>query len=125
MIDEGIGLIQDIRGRYDGERRSPFNEAECGHHYARAMASWAAVLALTGFQYHAGTGVMAIRLGDGAAPTFWSTGNAWGTAVLADGAVTVHILGGALQLTSLLVNDDSPRTVPAPGLLSGPQVITM
>jgi hypothetical protein len=125
MIDEGIGLIQDIRGRYDGERRSPFNEAECGHHYARAMASWAAVLALTGFQYHAGTGVMAIRLGDGAAPTFWSTGNAWGTAVLADGAVTVHILGGALQLTSLLVNDDSPRTVPAPGLLTGPQVITM
>ena len=29
-------------------------EAECGHHYARAMASWAAVLALSGFRYHGG-----------------------------------------------------------------------
>jgi non-lysosomal glucosylceramidase len=125
MVDEGISLIQDIRDRYDGERRSPFNEAECGHHYARAMASWAAVLALTGFQYHATTGQLTIRLDDGAAPTFWSTGNAWGTAVLADGTVTVHILGGALRLTSVLVNDDALRALSAPGLLSGPQVITM
>ena len=65
MVDEGLALIQAIRDRYDGERRSPFNEAECGHHYARAMASWAAVLALTGFHYHAHTGEMAIRLDDG------------------------------------------------------------
>ena len=32
-------------------KRSPFDEAECGHHYGRAMASWSALLALTGFQY--------------------------------------------------------------------------
>ncbi len=33
--------IRAIRDRYDGARRNPFDEAECGHHYARAMASWA------------------------------------------------------------------------------------
>lgn len=32
--------VRDIRDRYDGEKRSPFDEAECGHHYARALASW-------------------------------------------------------------------------------------
>ena len=33
-------VVRDIRLRYDGAKRSPFDEAECGHHYARALASW-------------------------------------------------------------------------------------
>ena len=33
-------VVRDIRERYDGEKRSPFDEAECGHHYARALAAW-------------------------------------------------------------------------------------
>ncbi len=49
--ENGLKCIRAIRDRYDGKKRSPFDEAECGHHYARAMASWAAVLALTGFRY--------------------------------------------------------------------------
>ena len=36
---------------FPGRRRNPFDEAECGHHYARAMASWGLVVALTGFGY--------------------------------------------------------------------------
>ena len=33
-------VVRDIRDRYDGARRNPFDEAECGSHYARALASW-------------------------------------------------------------------------------------
>ena len=33
-------VVRDIRDRYDGEKRNPFDEAECGRHYARALASW-------------------------------------------------------------------------------------
>jgi len=33
-------VVRDIRDRYDGNRRNPFDEAECGHHYARALAAW-------------------------------------------------------------------------------------
>ena len=33
----GLQTMRDIRNRYDGAKRSPFDEAECGHHYARAM----------------------------------------------------------------------------------------
>ncbi len=108
LVDDGLELIQAIRDRYDGSRRSPFNEAECGHHYARAMASWAAVLALTGFQYDAGSGAMALRLDAGAAPTFWSTGNAWGTASLDHGEVTLTVRGGELRLGSVAIGDGSP-----------------
>ncbi len=35
QIDAGLTCIGAIRARYDGLRRSPFDEAECGHHYAR------------------------------------------------------------------------------------------
>ena len=33
-------VVRNIRDRYDGLKRNPFDEAECGHHYARAMAAW-------------------------------------------------------------------------------------
>jgi uncharacterized protein (DUF608 family) len=77
LTEEGLRCIEAIRDRYDGRKRSPFDEAECGHHYARAMASWAAVLAWTGFQYSAVEGRMAFAARPGT--HFWSTGYAWGT----------------------------------------------
>lgn len=73
---EGIRCIEMIRARYDGLRRNPFDEAECGHHYARAMASWAAILALTGFHYSAVTKTLQIAPRPGRYP--WSTGRAFG-----------------------------------------------
>jgi Predicted bile acid beta-glucosidase len=77
QIEEGLRCISAIRARYTGKRRSPFNEAECGHHYARAMASWAAVLALSGFNYSAPK--QRIRFtADAFGQVFWSNGSAWG-----------------------------------------------
>lgn len=77
--DEKAGLmcIRNIRERYDGRKRSPFDEAECGHHYARAMASWAAVLAESGFQYTGVERTMTFAAKEG--EWFWSNGAAWGT----------------------------------------------
>jgi hypothetical protein len=80
MEDEGLRAIRAVRSRYEGARRSPFDEAECGHHYARAMASWAAVLALTGFRWSAVTGTLELAPRPGR--HFWSNGWAWGTFVL-------------------------------------------
>jgi len=31
MIDEGVEYIANTRARYDGEKRNPWDEAECGH----------------------------------------------------------------------------------------------
>ncbi len=107
QIDSGLRAIGAIRARYDGRRRSPFDEAECGHHYARAMASWAAVLALSGFRY---SGVaQAIEFGAAERPcqVFWSNGYAWGlcvqTPTAGDMTVDLTVLHGTLTLRRLSI----------------------
>ena len=40
LVDEGLTIVKAVRDRYDGLRRNPWDEVECGHHYARAMSSW-------------------------------------------------------------------------------------
>src|SRR5881397_3957504 len=51
MIREGLSIIRGIHDRYDGKRHNPWNEVECGDHYARALASWGCLIALSGFVY--------------------------------------------------------------------------
>jgi len=53
MIDEGLAIVMGIRRRHRRDRRNPWDEFECGHHYSRSMASYALLLALSGFQYSA------------------------------------------------------------------------
>ena len=47
---EGLKIVEACRARHDGYKRSPWDEAECGHHYARSLASYGVLLALTGFR---------------------------------------------------------------------------
>ncbi len=51
MIAEGLRVVEAVRRRHDGLKRNPWNEPECGHHYARALASWGPLIALSGFLY--------------------------------------------------------------------------
>ena len=101
--NHGLQVIDAIRARYDGERRSPFNEAECGHHYARAMASWAAILALTGFHYSAVTGEMQFGNVKRGSRTFWSTGDAWGVLTFGESGYEVEVHQGMVKLTTLRI----------------------
>ena len=103
QTEEGLRAIRAVRARYDGRKRSPFDEAECGHHYARAMAAWAAVLTLTGFHYSGVTG--AITFAPRAGTHFWSTGEAWGTCTIAEGwQVTLQVLGGTVRLREVVLS---------------------
>ena len=43
---EAERVVRDVRSRYDGRKRNPFDEAECGHHYARALAAWTVLKAM-------------------------------------------------------------------------------
>jgi uncharacterized protein (DUF608 family) len=52
-VKEGLEIVRTCRDRYDGRVRNPFDEYECGHWYARAMASYALLQGLTGVQYDA------------------------------------------------------------------------
>ena len=107
QVKDGLRCIQYIRDRYDGRKRSPFDEAECGHHYARAMVAWAAHLALTGFHYSGVTQRMTLAAQEGA--FFWSNGYAWGTCAqkkIKQGMrVTLSVLHGEVTLSEFELPD--------------------
>ena len=50
---KGIDIVEKVRGRYNGHNRNPYGEIECGHWYARAMASYALMEAYSGVRYDA------------------------------------------------------------------------
>ncbi|MEV0268129.1 GH116 family glycosyl-hydrolase [Hamadaea sp. NPDC050747] len=47
LDDEAYAILRGVWARYDGRRRNPYNEIECGDHYVRAMAGWSVVDALS------------------------------------------------------------------------------
>ncbi len=52
LVKEGMAVIRTLDDRYDGHKRNPYNEIECGDHYARSMASYGALITISGFEYH-------------------------------------------------------------------------
>ena len=101
----GLRSIADVRNRYDGAKRSPFDEAECGHHYARAMIAWASHLALTGFHFSAVDEVMTFAAKPGR--WFWSNGSAWGTVTIRRAKsfrVSLQMLSGKLRLKRFVLS---------------------
>ena len=103
LTRDGLECITAIRARYDGRKRSPFNEAECGHHYARALASWAGYLFWTGFHYSAVTGTMTFAKSKKPVTWFWSTGNAWGTVTQRNGRARLRVCGGNIRVTEVVL----------------------
>jgi uncharacterized protein (DUF608 family) len=88
--EEGLAVVRAVRERHDGEKRNPWNEFECGNHYARAMASWAVYESLCGVTVDLtgrtgdvnGEGFAvdpAVDPPEGEFRCFWVTGDAWGT----------------------------------------------
>jgi uncharacterized protein (DUF608 family) len=106
----GLKCIENIRDRYDGLKRSPFSEAECGHHYARAMASWGAGLALTGFRFSAIDKQIVFKAQGGT--FFWSTGYAWGTVTIKGNNAKLDCLFGKLPLKTIRLDGLGETALP-------------
>lgn len=96
--EDALTCIRAIRDRHDGAKRNPFSESECGHHYARSMASWATIIALSNFSYSGVDKSMTLTSVPGT--YFWSNGYAWGTCLVKEGSVTIEVLKGNLALNS-------------------------
>lgn len=105
-MDEGATVTAAVRDRYDGDRRNPWNEIECGSNYARSMASWGAVVLLAGFGADTAAGRLAfapaLRDGD-VSRSFWSGPPAYGTLELRAGHARLDVLGGSMRLDRLAV----------------------
>ncbi|WP_431278989.1 GH116 family glycosyl hydrolase [Leifsonia poae] len=102
LAEEGLEIVRAVRDRHDGIRRNPWNEVECGNHYARSLASWGLVLALTGVDYDASAGRLAFAphrqafRGDDLRTVF-TTGTGWGELIADADGVALRLLGGELD----------------------------
>ncbi|MCF7689934.1 MAG: hypothetical protein K9N01_16705 [Cephaloticoccus sp.] len=104
---EGLKVVRDIRQRYDGRKRSPFDEAECGHHYARALASWGLIPACTGFHHSAITRTLTFQGAKNRVRWPWATAGAWGTVEIIPkrqgSRVLLTVLHGRIPLRQLIL----------------------
>lgn len=80
FVEEAMDIVHGIRKRYDGKRRSPYNEIECGNHYARSMAAWGLLVALSGYQCDLTkqSVTFAPRVNEKDFCCFYSNGKSWG-----------------------------------------------
>jgi non-lysosomal glucosylceramidase len=101
MTDDGLRILTGLRGRYDGSRRNPYNEIECGDHYSRAMAGFSVLDAWTGAWYDAWAGHLRIGLGAERYPLI--AGPGWGEVTASDRAASFRCLGGEVPLTEVSV----------------------
>ncbi len=81
LVEQGLALCRGIHERYHPSKRNPYNEVECGDHYARALASWGVLTALCGFEYHGPKGHIgfAPRLTPEEFQAAFTAAEGWGT----------------------------------------------
>ena len=126
MLHDGLRTIEDVRFRFDGERRNPWDEPECGHHYARAMSSWSTLVAFTGFHYHGAAKQLSLRP-NSIQPSLlalWSTDSGWGDFSIRPSAnrrhIEISVNEGSLAIKSVRLSH-SPAS-PTSVLLDGAAV---
>ena len=100
LVKEGLEIVEKGRTRFDGERRNPWNEFECGSNYARSMSSYSLLNALSGFEFdqtRAMIGFSPVSPEETFA-CFWSLDSAWGTVRFSKRAIVLEVLYGSLKV---------------------------
>lgn len=100
LENEGMEIVKSVRERYNGEKRNPYAEIECGSSYARSMASYSLLLLFSGFKYDMpkkafGFEPLHPKVGY---KTFWSVDGAWGTFEIKENCTLVSAAYGKLEL---------------------------
>lgn len=118
MLVEGLAMTRAVHDRYDASRRNPWNEIECGDHYARSMASYGVFTAACGFEYHGPKGHLgfAPRLTPGNFKAPFTAAQGWGTyeqkSTASSFSARISIKYGRLRLKTLslmLAEGGSPK----------------
>ena len=114
---EGLAVTKAVRDRHNGYNRNPYSQLQCGNYYARSLANYSQLLAITGWRYSAVDKAMwlspKVRRDD--LKMFFSTGKAWGTIVFRENAagsrmVKIDPAYGSLTLDTLHI-DGRPHDV--------------
>jgi uncharacterized protein (DUF608 family) len=80
QIEECLAIVKGVRERYDGTKKSPWNEIECGDYYARALSSWSLLLAAQGYNFVGPEASLSFdpQLSPEKHRSFFSTARGWG-----------------------------------------------
>ncbi len=97
-VEKGLDIVREVRKRYDGRIRNPFNEYECGHWYARAMASYGLLQGLTGVRYDAVDQALYVDSQVGDFKSFLSTETGFGTVEMKNGQVNLDVVFGEIPV---------------------------
>jgi non-lysosomal glucosylceramidase len=93
-------------GSWAEAARNPWNERECGDHYARALASYGLLQAYAGLHIDRSRGrlELAPRVERDRFATFFAVEGAWGGLALDGAALTVELGAGELTIGELVVD---------------------
>jgi len=103
LYDEGISIVKAIRNRYDGKKRNPYNEIECGSNYSRSMASFALLPILSGFTFdlpHNEIGFKPLKMQENY-KTFFACGSCYGQLSVSKERVKISLTDGTVELSAL------------------------
>ena len=102
MPSEAAEVARAIRDRYDGKKRNPWNEFECGSNYARSMAAFGLIPAALGFKFDLTRGMLGFEPKmTTLSRCFWSLGTVWGEYRNHNGTTELEIAGGRILLKEL------------------------
>ena len=113
LVEQGLAIVSAVRARYDGRVRNPFNEYECGHWYARAMASYGLLQACSGARYDAVDEVLYLDLpctGDFRA--FLATATGYGTVGIHNGEPFIDVASGSIPARRIEVRVRNAQDAP-------------
>ena len=103
MISEAENVVRAVRDRYDGEKRNPFNEIECGSNYARAMAAFSFIPLTAGFEFDMSRGRIGFspRVNKDSFRSLFSLREGWGIFSTDGRSAEIEMLGGSLTLSEI------------------------
>jgi len=101
-VEKGLDIVREVRKRYDGKIRNPFDEYECGHWYARAMASYGLLQGLTGVRYDAVDQTLYVDSQVGDFKSFLSTETGFGTVELKNGKINLDVVYGEIPVKKIV-----------------------
>ena len=100
-VDEGESIVKAVRDRYDGEKRNPWNEIECGSNYARSMASYALMPIYSGFSFDMTKRHIGFAPVHNNGKYLFSACESWGSVEFCEGRCNISVFGNALPLDSV------------------------
>jgi Predicted bile acid beta-glucosidase len=113
--DKALTMVKAIHSRYDGAKHNPWNEIECGDHYARAMASWGVLSAIQDYWYNGPQGVISFapRIKPDNFKGFFTSAEGWGniTQTIAGGKQSngIYLKYGRLVIQKVLLSSENVK----------------